>query len=182
MKTTTRIGIIAIAAVLVALLGLGIYSNIAINNFLESNGFHILGKRAHIDLQAKGFVVHAGGTAEGAVGTETTITISALIHPPKSNDSMSGMTGWVNVEAYPLAVEDATRGMVGIVEKDRIYIHNHYLKLLHGECEREYTVDILRSDPSVIVVTISDDTSFVIVVSGNTEEEAKQSYTRYLES
>lgn len=178
MKSRTKVGIIAIAVVLVVLLALGIYGSIAIKNFFQLDGVQILGQYAHINLQTKGFVVAAAGTDADAVGTETTITISGLVKPPKYGDSPSGFTGFVNVEAYPLAFEDAARGTVGYVDKDNIYIHNHYLKLLDGACEREYTVDILRSDSSVIVVTIIHETGSLIIASGNSKEEAMQNYSR----
>jgi len=170
-----------LAAVLVSLLVLGICGYSAIQSFFQTSGVHILGQYAHINLQEKCYIVSTSGADKDAdVDAESTITISGLVLPLRDEDSLRPFTGFVNVEAYPMAFEDASRGTYGYVGEDYIYIRNQMLKLLDGDCERWYAVDILKSDPSIIVVQIFHKNGSVIMASGDTKEEAMQNYMRYL--
>ncbi len=171
-----------LAVVLVSFLVLGIYGYCAIQNFFQPSGVHILGQYAHINLQEKCYVVSTSGAdKEVGVNAESTITISGLVLPLKDETSLSPFTGFVNVAAYPMPFEDASRGTHSYVGKDYIHIRNHALTVLDGECERWYAADILRSDPSIIVVQIFHENGSVFVASGDTKEEAMQNYVRYLE-
>ncbi len=172
----------AYAAVVVVLFVLAGYCYFAISDFLQPDGVHILGQYAHINAREKCYIVSTSGTDKAAnTDLESIITVSGLVLPLEDEDAVNLFTGLVNVAAYPMVFDDTSPAARGYVDTTCIRIHYHTFEGYFGECEREYIVCILKSDPTIIVVTVMHPTGSVCLVSGDTKEDAMQNYERYLD-
>ena len=106
-------------------------------------------------------------------------TISGVVFPQKQKDSMEPFTGHMNVQQYPISLEDGVISHSGYVTKDYIHIRNQSLRLLNPEADRCYIVYILRTNPEVIVIEILENDRVITAVCGETEEEAIVSALRW---
>lgn len=171
----------ACVLLLIVSLSLGIYLSVRVSDFLDGDGVHIWGECAHINLQRKCYFISGIEDTPNA-SNESIFTISGLVLPLKEDGSLGPFTGHMSVEKYPISLEDGSRGTLGYVAKDYIHIRNQAMLLLvDPECERWYDVDILRSDPDVIVIQIFHQDGAIVAVCGETKEEAMQNYQRYLD-
>lgn len=146
----------------------------------QTQGIHILGEYAHIELQEKCYFIEGGDNGPQVTG-ESVLTISAMVYPPKENGGASAITGHINVEKYPLSLEHGYISTGARVQKTHILISNQSTVHLNPNWERFYHVWITRSDPRIIFIEIFDSNEQVAVaVCADSPEEAIENYTKFL--
>lgn len=145
----------------------------------RTEGIHILGEYAHIKLQEKCYFIEGGEDGPQVTG-ESTLTISAMVYPPKENGGLSSVTGHINVEKYPISLEHGYNANTAGVKKNYILISGQSTVHLNPNWERYYLVWITRSDPRIIFVEILDsDGQTVVAVCADSPDEAIKNYTRF---
>lgn len=144
---------------------------IAFQVFTQS-GIHILGNYAHVSLQQDCYFID---TAAMEVTGSSTFVVSGYL--------FDKFTGYMNVAQYPMTVENISQaGASGFVDGlNKLTLSNHSLTL-DPNWQYYYYVNILKSDPNVIVIQIAKkDHSVITAVCADSPEQAIANYQTYLE-
>lgn len=143
---------------------------IALNVFHQS-GIHTLGHSAHIVVSRDCYIFENG--KDGS--TKSYLSINGYI----TNESFYG---YMNLDAYPISYEDYVEETYGYVSGKKISIYNLFVDLDRPDWEVKYRINIVNSDPELIFVKIicSDGTQFT-AVCGESEEDAINNYTTFIE-
>lgn len=147
-------------------------------DFTATQGIHVLGNWAHINYQEKCYFID---TKTQEVIGDSTFTISGMLYGKhkemfKEYYEMSTFSGHMEVSAYPIAIAEADS--LGVVYDNKIMLTcDRYIE--PGKWEQVYMVQIMRSDPDIVVIHISG--TNVTAVCGQNEDEALENYQYYLE-
>lgn len=157
-------------------------SNVFIKNFTETEGIHVLGKWAHINYQEKCYFIDS--KTNEVIG-DSTFAISGMLYDKHKKifqeySTTSTFSGHIEVSAYPFALtEDYLPHSGSISDEMIIFLSDRCNE--PGYFERVYMVEILRSNPEVVVIHIYLENDEVLTaVCGQSEEEALENYQYYL--
>ena len=158
-------------------------SNYFVKNFMETEGIHVLGKWAHINYQEKCYFID---TETNEVTGDSTFAISGMLYDRHKKifeeaHEASTFSGHIEVSAYPFTLtEDYLPHVGAISDKEITFLSDRCIE--PGYFERAYRVNILRSNPEVIVIHIYLENDEVLTaVCGQSEEDALENYQQYLE-
>ena len=155
-------------------------SNYFNNFFAEVEGIHVLGKFVHINYQEKCYLIDM---KEDKVIGDSIFTISGILYDRHKNmfkeiHESSSFKGHMEVDAYPIPLAEGYNNHVGSIHDEKIV----FVSYKDNEFSLLYQVDILRSNPEIVVIYIYLENDEVLVaVCGQSEEEALENYQQYLE-
>lgn len=159
-------------------------SNYFVKNFAATEGIHVLGKWAHINYQEKCYFID---TKTKEVIGDSTFAISGMLYDKHKKifeeyREMSTFSGHMEVSAYPFTLTEEYLPHSGAILDEKIEFLSDRCNE-QGYFERAYRVEILRSNPEVVVVHVYLENDEVLTaVCGQTEDEALENYQQYLES
>ncbi len=131
------------------------------------SGIHVMGKSAYINLQKKCYFIDPN-TKE--ISGESTFTASGVL--PGCNKLFSGLLA---LDAYPITGKDAfVGGYDGFIDGKKITLFGGGISTMSNAEEKNYYhIDILLTDPQIIVIFyFEDDEPVVFAVCADSEEEA----------
>lgn len=166
---------ILITCLAIMLVG-SIYIFNRIDDFFEPVGVKVFGEFAHINLVKKCYLI-AGVDDDDA--KESIITISGLIQPLKENGSPSKFIGYADVAQYPVSFAQAATWTSGVVEEDFLWINGQAMHLMEEDCDRWYSIHVVRSNPDIVVVEIHTADGSILAVTGESMEQAWNNYEVY---
>lgn len=175
------LGIIAVIGIAIVIL----VSNCVKKNFTEAEGIHVLGKWAHINYQEKCYLIDM--KTDKVIG-DSTFTISGMLYDRHKKMFKGGpheasvFSGHMEVSAYPIALTEGYNNHAGsILDNKIVFVSDRVIE--PGYFERLYQVDILCSNPEIVVIYIYLENDEVLVaVCGQSEDEALEKYQQYLEN
>ena len=173
------LGIFAVIGIAVVIL----VSNCFKKSFTDSEGIHVWGKWAHINYQEKCYLIDM--KTDKVIG-DSTFTISGMLYDRhkkmfKGHHEMSVFSGHMEVSAYPIALTEGYHGHKGVIHDNKIVFISDIVTE-PGYFRRFYHVDILCSNPDIVVIYIYLENDEVLVaVCGQSEDEALEKYQQYLE-
>lgn len=173
------LGIIAVIGIAIVIL----VSNCIIKDFTEAEGIHVLGKWAHINYQEKCYLIDM--KTNEVIG-DSTFTISGMLYDRhqkmfKGHHEMSVFSGHMEVSAYPIVLTEGYHSHKGAIPDNKIVFISDIVTE-PGYFRRLYQVNILRSNPEIVVIYIYLENDEVLVaVCGQSEDEALEKYQQYLE-
>ena len=147
-------------------------------DFTDTQGIHVLGNRAHINYQEKCYLID--DKTQEVIG-DSTFTISGILYGNhkemfKEYYDMNTFSGHMEVSAYPIAIAEADS--LGVVYNNKIMLTcDRYIE--PGKWEKVYLVQIMCSDPDIVVIHILG--KDITAVCGQNEDEALENYQYYLE-
>ena len=171
------ISYVLIAILLLALIA-GIVLIISFASFMDSGVYHFTGY-AKLDFQKTVYFVDANSLE---VSDNTTVTVSGLVRPTKSDGSSRAFLGSMSVAQYPLALEDGYDSFYAAASNGAITVQN---LLPEGDPQRtdvQYRLHLSVDDPEIFAVTVYlGDGTTMTVYPGETAEEAIANCQAYLE-
>lgn len=149
---------------------------------LVKPGVRIIGRCAHVDLQANCYFVESNSLDGTQILGQSTFTAVGYVHD-EAGSQAGRFDGHMNVKAYPISFEDGYRNHSGNIDNEWLVLSCQGIQLINPACETFYNVYILKTDPTVIVIHIfCADGENISAVCGETEEQAIANYQRYLET
>lgn len=151
--------------------------------FSEVEGVHVLGKYAHINYQEKCYFIDT--KTNEAIG-DSTFAISGMLYDKykkifEEYRETSTFSGHIEVSTYPFTLTEEYLPHSGAILDEKIEFLSHRCNE-QGYFERVYRVEILRSNPEVVVIHIYLENDEVLTaVCGQSEEEALEKYQQYLD-
>lgn len=148
-----------------------------------SPGVHIFGSFAHVEFQENCYFLDTTQpiqeiSATDITGSSTFTIVGTLYHRPNRSNLASPFSGHMEVETYPISLADGFAEYSG-------QISHHWITL---SCQGRgfddalfYTVDILRSNPEVVLIYVHhEDATVSTAVCGRDEADALEHYQQYL--
>ena len=151
--------------------------------FSDVEGVHVLGKYANINYQENCYFID---TKTNEVIGDSTFAISGVLYDKHKKifeeyRTTSPFSGHIEVSAYPFALTEEYLPHTGAIFDEKIEFISYRCNE-PGYFERVYMVEILRSNPEVVVIHIYMENDEVLTaVCGQNEEEAFENYQYYLE-
>lgn len=151
--------------------------------FSEVEGIHVLGKYAHINYQESCYFIDT--KTNEAIG-DGTFAISGMLYDKHKKvfeeyRETSTFSGHIEVSTYPFALTEEYLPHSGAIFDEKIELFS-YRCIEPGYFEMVYSVEILRSNPEVIVIHVYLEKDEVLTaVCGQSKEEALEKYQQYLD-
>jgi len=172
------LGIIAVIGIAIVIL----VSNCFKKSFTEAEGIHVLGKWAHINYQEKCYLIDM--KTKEVIG-DSTFAISGILYGKhkemfKEYYELGVFSGHMEVSAYPIAMTEGYHK--GSIHDKKIVLAS-FRNTEPSNWKLFYQVDILCSNPEIVVIYIFLENDEVLVaVCGQSEDEALEKYQQYLEN
>ena len=151
--------------------------------FSEVEGVHVFGKYANINYQENCYFIDI--KTNEVIG-DSTFAISGVLYDKHKKifeeyRETSTFSGHIEVSAYPFTLTEEYLPHSGAILEDKIEFFSDRC-VEPGYFERFYRVEILRSNPEVVVIHICLENDEVLTaVCGQSEEDALEKYQQYLD-
>lgn len=145
-----------------------------------SDGVHVIGKYAHVELQKNCYFIN---TETKEVIEESTFTVSGYLFdrhysPFKQTHNSSLFDGYMNIDKYNISLKDGFQKYVGAISTGTPFINITYAPL-NLDKSSYYTVFISISDPEVIVIQFPFSDEHIVAVCGENKQDALQNYETF---
>lgn len=159
----------ALAAILViAILG-GIMTAVCFSDFVKP-GVHSFAGYTRLDFQQKVYFVNADN---GEVSGSSTLSVSGLVQPERSDGSAGVFRGSMSVAKYPTALENGYDAFFASASKGTISVNNRNPVTDGEQPDVTYWLLMSQDDPSIFAVFIYlEDGSSITAYPGESEQEA----------
>lgn len=167
--------IVSCIFIAMAILAINFYKK----DFTDTQGIHVLGNWAHINYQEKCYFID---TQTKEITGDSTFTISGILFAKpkelfKNYYEMQSFSGHIEVGAYPMAMTELDH--FGSIHDNNTITMSSDKYIEPGKWEHYYMVQIMYSDPEIVVVHILGKN--ITAVCGQNEDEALENYQYYLE-
>lgn len=157
---------------------------VLVSNFMR-DGVHILGQYAHISFQKTCYFIEGDTLDNLSVSGSSTFTVNGYLHHTGKGDSTGKETspfdGHMEVAAHPMSLEEGYKSHFGGILDKEILLTSHGIDMIRPDSRTYYTVNILRSNPDVVVIHIyTVGGATILAVCGESEENALSNYRTYM--
>lgn len=147
---------------------------------LGSGIFH---RSYEIDYQSKCYFWDDSSGTLTLTG-ESTFSIVGRGSSKRFSNEMGKFQGHIEIAAYPIPLAETFREFSCSVDDDLVQISNHGVQLTKPDATYWYWVFISPEDPDVCIIHIYNipENTVTHAVCGDTEEEARENYQKYLDA
>ncbi|MGN0999034.1 MAG: hypothetical protein ACI4PO_05730 [Faecousia sp.] len=166
----------ALAVILVIAIIGGIVTAVCFSSFVKP-GVHSFAGYTRLDFQQKVYFVNADSEE---VSGSSTLTVSGLVQPEKSDGSAGVFRGSMSVAKYPTALENGYNAFFASASKGTISVNNRNPGTDDAQTGVTYWLLIPQDHPDIFAVYIYlEDGTAITAFPGESEQEAIENCRDY---